>query len=85
MLKLKYLYENFELTKECLKQYDYDSADPDRLLSFFRIFSNAVYPFRTKRGGKICSLRYAPDWMTGIIARLTAVLRKTEAGVDPTH
>lgn len=59
MLKLKYLFENFDLAKECLGLYDPDWAKTERLLQYFRVSSNAVYPFRTA-GGKVCFLRLSP-------------------------
>lgn len=46
MLKLKYLFENYELAKECLALYDHDEESLDRMLSYFRISSNAIYPFK---------------------------------------
>lgn len=61
MLKLKYLFANFELAKECLKLYDYDKESVDEMLQYFRISSNAVYPFRyAKNPEKICFLRLSP-------------------------
>ncbi len=58
MLKLKYLFENFDLAKECLALYDYDEPTLDEMLSHYRIASNAVYPFRA--GGEIRFLRLSP-------------------------
>ncbi len=61
MLKLKYLFENFELAKECLQLYDYDSSSLDELFSYFRISSNAIYPFKSfEDGEKLCFLRLSP-------------------------
>ena len=48
MLKLRYLFENYELAKECLKLYDYSERNLDKMLSYFRISSNAIYG---RRGG----------------------------------
>ena len=59
MLKLKYLFENYDLAKECLALYDYEKEGLDEMLSHFRISSNAIYPFRTK-SGKTCFLRLSP-------------------------
>ena len=59
MLKLKYLYENYELAKECLKLYDTDWKTADKMLRYFRVSSNAVYPFRTETG-RTCILRLSP-------------------------
>ena len=58
MLKLKYLFENFDLVKEALKNWAHDEASLDETISHFRISSNAVYPFFND--GKICFLRLAP-------------------------
>lgn len=59
MMKLKHLYENYDLAREYLKYYDHDEASLDRMLPHFRISSNAVYPFLTKDGA-VCFLRYSP-------------------------
>ena len=45
MLKLKYLYENYDLAKSALKNWEYDTETLDDCLQHFRISSNAVYPF----------------------------------------
>ncbi|NLW71259.1 MAG: phosphotransferase [Eubacteriaceae bacterium] len=58
MLKLKYLFENYPLAKEALKNWPHDEEDLDKLLSRFRISSNAIYPF--KSSGKLAFLRLAP-------------------------
>lgn len=58
MLRLKYLFENFELAKEALKNWKHDEDTLDKMLSYFRISSNAIYPFRYN--GQICFLRLAP-------------------------
>jgi len=58
MLKLEYLFENFDLARYALTYYDHD---PDRLaesLRWFRISSNAVYPFFC--GSRLCYLRLCP-------------------------
>ena len=60
MLKLKYLFENYDLAKECLKLYDADDRSLDKLLTYFRISSNAIYPFRSSSTGKVCVLRLSP-------------------------
>lgn len=46
MLKLKYLFVNFDLAKQCLALYDYDENSADKMMRYFRISSNAIYPFR---------------------------------------
>lgn len=58
MLKLKYLFENFQLAKCCLQHWDHDEDTVDEMLRRFRISSNAVYPFRQE--GRLCFLRLAP-------------------------
>lgn len=58
MLKLKYLFENYDLAKYALKYWEHDVDTLDEMLSHFRISSNAVYPF--KQNGKVCFLRLAP-------------------------
>ena len=45
MLKLKYLYENYDLAKFALKNWEYDTETLDDCLQHFRISSNAIYPF----------------------------------------
>ena len=58
MLKLKYMFENFELAKYVLQNYEHDTDRLDEALSWFRISANAVYPFFC--GGELCFLRLAP-------------------------
>ena len=60
MLKLKYLFENFDLARKCMEFYECDMASVDEMLRYFRISSNAIYPFRSKMGGRICFLRLSP-------------------------
>lgn len=60
MLKLKYLFENYELAKECLKLYDHSEKHLDKMLSFFLISSNAIYPFYATDKGLTCFLRLSP-------------------------
>lgn len=61
MLKLKYLFENFELAMECLKLYDYDRETADAMIRHFRISSNAIYPFRSGTNkDRVCFLRLSP-------------------------
>lgn len=61
MLKLKYLFENFDMAKECLKMYDYDTNSIDKMLTYFRISSNAIYPFmNSKLDNQVCFLRISP-------------------------
>jgi Ser/Thr protein kinase RdoA (MazF antagonist) len=61
MLKLKFLFKNYELAKECVKLYDYDKESIDEMLMYFHISSNAVYPFRYGTNPeRICLLRLSP-------------------------
>ncbi|MBQ7956093.1 MAG: phosphotransferase [Lachnospiraceae bacterium] len=60
MLKLKYLFENFDLARECMELYECDTDSVDEMLRYFRISSNAIYPFRLKKEGRICFLRLSP-------------------------
>lgn len=60
MLPLKYLFENYELAKECLKYYDHSERYLDEMLGHFRISSNAIYPFYADEKGKVCYLRLSP-------------------------
>jgi len=62
MLKLKYLYENYDLARTCLAFYEYDEESLDEMLSYFRISSNAIYPFRLKNDvNQVCFLRLSPS------------------------
>ena len=58
MLKLKYMFENYELAKLALENWEHDEKGLDEYLKYFRISSNAVYPFAKQ--GKRCFLRLAP-------------------------
>ena len=58
MLKLKHLFENFDLARYCLAFYDHDVKNLEDMLRYFRISSNAIYPFCSN--GKICFLRLSP-------------------------
>ena len=58
MLKLKNLFENFDLAKEALSHWAHDAEGLEEMLAQFRVSSNAIYPFR--RGGEVCFLRLAP-------------------------
>ena len=50
MLKLKDLCENFDLAYEALGQYDYDVEKTKKVIKYYRINSNAIYPFYNKEG-----------------------------------
>ena len=43
MLKLKYLIENIDTATHLLEAFDYDDVS---IMKYFRISSNAIYPFR---------------------------------------
>lgn len=58
MLKLKYLYENYELAMFALKNWEYDTESLGDCLQNFRISSNAVYPFLWQ--GNMRFLRLSP-------------------------
>lgn len=58
MLKFKYLFENFELARLALTHWEYNEENLDKYLKYFRISSNAMYPF--ERYEKRCFLRLAP-------------------------
>lgn len=59
MLKLKNLNTNFELVKEILEKYwEYDLDTLDEMLGYYRVSSNAIYPYRSH--GNVCFLRLAP-------------------------
>lgn len=45
MLKFKYLYENYDLARFALKNWECDKETLNDCLQHFRISSNAVYPF----------------------------------------
>lgn len=59
MLKLTYLNENFSLARLALTHWAHDEATLDARLRWFRISSNAVYPF--DREGHLCFLRLTPE------------------------
>lgn len=58
MLKLKYMFENYELAKLALENWEHDEKGLTEYLRYFRISSNEVYPFAIC--GKRCFLRLAP-------------------------
>lgn len=60
MLKLKNLFENFDLARKCMELYECDMDSLDEMLQYFRISSNAIYPFWSKTHEKICFLRLSP-------------------------
>lgn len=58
MLKLEHLFENFDLARESLTYYPHDASRLEESLGWFRISSNAVYPFW--RGERLSFLRLCP-------------------------
>lgn len=58
MLKLEYLFENFDLARTALAHYVHDPARLDESLTWFRISSNAVYPYFHQ--GELHFLRLCP-------------------------
>lgn len=56
MMKLKHLFNNEDLAKMLLSNWEYDINSLD-LFKYYRISANAVYPFRVNN--KICFLRFA--------------------------
>ncbi len=58
MLKLRYLFENYELAKTALAHWHHDEEGLDEMLSMFRISSNAIYPYMDN--GALCYLRLSP-------------------------
>lgn len=58
MLKLEYLFENFDLARAALTHYAHDPDRLDESLSWFRISSNAVYPYFHQ--GELHFLRLCP-------------------------
>jgi len=58
MLKLRHLFENVELAKTALQNWEHDTETLDEMLSNYRISSNAIYPY--KQRGEVCFLRFAP-------------------------
>lgn len=57
MIKLKYLFDNRDLATMILGNWKYDE-DSLELFKYYRISSNAIYPFRYE--GKTKILRFAP-------------------------
>lgn len=58
MMKLRNLFENFDLARLALENYAHDEQTLDLYLRHFRISSNAVYPYANN--GVRCFLRLAP-------------------------
>ncbi|AKB29305.1 putative protein kinase [Methanosarcina siciliae T4/M] len=58
MLKLKYLFFNKSLAVEGIRKWKTEINNAEELLPYFRISSNAIYPFRNN--DNVCFLRLAP-------------------------
>lgn len=58
MLKIKYLFDNRDLTKMLLGNWQYDENSLDEWLQYYRISSNAVYPY--KSNATVHILRFSP-------------------------
>lgn len=58
MLPLNELYEDFDLAYFVLQRYDFDKDKTKDVINYFRISSNAIYPF--VKDGKLCFLRLCP-------------------------
>lgn len=87
MLKLKYLFENFDLAKHCIAYWEHDPESLRETLGWFRISSNAVYPFRNGEG--LCFLRLCPaeekplDEVTDDIAVIRWLRQEGFAAMEP--
>lgn len=58
MLSLHYLYEDYDQARAFIARWPHDADTLDELLPYFRISSNAIYPFRHE--GEVYLLRAAP-------------------------
>lgn len=57
MLKFRYLFNNPDLARILMKNWEYDE-DSEELFQYFRISANAIYPMKIH--GNICYLRFSP-------------------------
>lgn len=57
MLKFRYLFDNPDLTRMLVRNWDYD-LDSEELFQYFRISANAIYPLRID--SQVCYLRFSP-------------------------
>lgn len=81
MLKLRYLFDNPELTHMLLKHWHYDAEESKDLLTEYRISSNAVYPYLTNNEVRL--LRFTPAEekdKTAIMAELEYIRYLKSAG-----
>ena len=63
MLKLKYMYENYDLAKSALENWEYDADTLEESLQHFRISSNAVYPYLWQGNMRFLRLSPVPEKM----------------------
>ena len=54
MLKLEYLFENYELAREALALWEHDEDNLEEMLGYFRISSNAVILLQGRAGSVSC-------------------------------
>lgn len=59
MLKLKYLFDNRDLTDMLMRYWEYDEEPSREVMKHFRISANAVYPFYNQE--QLQFLRFAPE------------------------
>lgn len=59
MLKMRFLTEDFALARQALTYWAHDDATLAEKMMWFRISSNAVYPFDDAQG-RLCFLRLSP-------------------------
>ena len=83
MLKLKYLFDNADLAEMLLGNWEFDKESID-LFKYYRISSNAIYPFQAR--GKTQLLRFSPKtdkYRDNILAELEFIsyLRSKQYGV----
>lgn len=83
MLKLKYLFNNVDLAEMLLKNWEFDKESLE-LFKYYRISSNAIYPFRAL--GRTQLLRFSPQiekHKKNILAELEFIsyLRSKQYGV----
>lgn len=83
MLKLKYLFNNTDLAEMLLGYWEYDKESIE-LFKYYRISSNAIYPFQIRN--KTHMLRFSPKsekCKTNILAELEFIsyLRSKQYGV----
>lgn len=80
MLKLKYLIEDMEMTKELLNIYECDDLT---LLDHFRISSNIIYPFRYMKEVRFIRITPAEEKNGTYLLGELALLKHLEANDFP--